>query len=172
MMQIPKESVKNMQGCNCYFVLWQESIEFAQGTVRNSILFLNKKVKVIQSSGVENQAGERAGVTEWPRLLLHRRATPTVEAFVGILEQKFLGVRNSHRESVQGSEIRRSGVNCGFLEQILGVTVGVFKAFSSTRGKFGLFVDHGWGHSDQSSELSNLIYYKQKKKDYKQRERK
>ena len=44
---------------------------------------------------VENQAGERAGVTECPRLLSRRRATPAVKPFVVVLECKFLGVRNS-----------------------------------------------------------------------------
>jgi len=41
---------------------------------------------------VEIQAGERAGVTECPRLLSHRRATPAVTAFVCILVPQFLGV--------------------------------------------------------------------------------
>ena len=58
---------------------------------------LNNYVTIFK---VENQAGERDGVTECPRLLSHRRATPAVKPFVGSLECKFLGVRNSRQESV------------------------------------------------------------------------
>lgn len=44
---------------------------------------------ILEKTKVENQAGERAGVTECPRLLSHRRATPVVTAFVSFLELNF-----------------------------------------------------------------------------------
>ena len=61
--------------------------------VQNQILWMSRVIKR-DIIWVELQAGERARVTECPRLLSHRRATPAVTAFVAILWLKFLGVRN------------------------------------------------------------------------------
>ena len=53
----------------------------------------------------------------------------------------------------------------------LGVTIGVFKAISSPRGQYALLVDHGRVQSGRSSELPNRVNYKQRKKNYRQKEK-
>ena len=64
--------------------LLEENI--VSGRVEDKSL-LHRYSRFIQRlSMVDIIAGERAGVTECPWLLLHRRATPAVTAFVGNLE--------------------------------------------------------------------------------------
>ena len=60
-----------------------------------------------QKPRVENQAGERAGVTECPRLLPHRRATPAVKVFVGILECKFLVITDGTSSQLRGHKLKK-----------------------------------------------------------------
>jgi len=76
-------------------------------------------IKTINYIKVENQAGERAGGTECPRLLSHRRAKPAVAASVCILKRIFLGGGSeiAPRSQYRGYESKGTPNNAGFLRK-------------------------------------------------------